>query len=48
MSPQIKNSDFALYRFFNVPSNLCKDLLKSAVEAVYKLNIIKLDVLVSS
>jgi maltodextrin utilization protein YvdJ len=48
MFTQIKNSDFVLYRYFNVASHLFINCLKSPEGAMYKLSIIMFDVLVSS
>jgi hypothetical protein len=48
MSPQIKNSDCELYKYFRVASSLSINLLKFAIGAQYKGNILKLDDLVSS
>jgi hypothetical protein len=48
MSPQIKNSNFGLYKYFKVASNPLRNRLKSPDGGLYKLNIIKLHVLVSS
>jgi hypothetical protein len=48
MSPEIKNSDFGLYRYFKVASSLFLNSLKSAEGALYRLNTIKLHHLVSN
>jgi hypothetical protein len=48
MLPQIKNSIFKLFRYFKVAYNPLRYWLKSPDGAPYRLNIIKLDVLVSS
>jgi len=48
MSPQIKNPDFGLYKYFRVTSSLSINWLKFAEGALYKANILKLDYLVSS
>jgi hypothetical protein len=48
MSPQIKNSDFGLHRYFKAATNPLRDQLKSPDGAPYKLNIIKLHAIVSS
>jgi len=47
MSPQIKNSDFELYKYFREACSLSINRLKSVEGAVYKANILKLDDLVS-
>jgi len=47
MSPQIKNSDFGLYKYFRVASSLFIHWLKFAEGALYDSNILKLDDLVS-
>jgi hypothetical protein len=48
MSLHIINSDFGLYEYFKVASNLHRNLLTSPEGALYKLNIIRLDVYVSN
>jgi hypothetical protein len=48
MSPQIKNSDFGLYKYFRVASSLSIKWLKFADGALYKANILKLDYLILS
>lgn len=48
MSPQIKNSDFRAYSYFDVASNPHRNLLKSPGGAPYKFNIIKMSVFVYS
>jgi len=48
MSPQIKNYAVGFYRYFKAPSRFFINWLKSPVGALYKLNIINLDDLVSS
>jgi hypothetical protein len=48
MSAQIQSSSLGLYRWFKASSRYFKRWLKSPVGALYKLNIINLDDLVSS
>jgi hypothetical protein len=48
MSPQYKNLDFGLYRYFKIASNPLINQLKSPDGALYELNIIKKHALVSS
>jgi hypothetical protein len=48
MSPQIKNSDYGLFKYFRVASSLFIKWLKLAEGALYRANILKLDDLVSS
>jgi len=48
MSPQIKNSDFVLYKYFSVACILSINWSKFSEAALYKANILKLDNLVSS
>jgi hypothetical protein len=48
MSPQIIYLDFWLYKYFKVTSSLFRDSLISPVGALYRLNIIRWDVLVYS
>jgi hypothetical protein len=48
MSPQIINSDFGLYKYFKVASSLFINSLTSSEIVLYKLNIIRLDVLVTN
>jgi hypothetical protein len=48
MSPQIKDPDFGLYKYFRVASSLFINWSKFAEGALYKANILKLDDLVSS
>jgi hypothetical protein len=47
MSPQIKNSDFGLYKYFRVASSVFINWLKFEKGTLYKAHI-KLDDLVSS
>jgi hypothetical protein len=46
MSPQVKKSDFELYRYFNATYNFFINWLKSSDGALYKRNIIVLGVIV--
>jgi len=48
MSPQIKNSDFELCKYFRVASSHYINLLKYEENALCKANILKLHDLVSS
>jgi len=48
MRPQIKNSDFGLYKYFRVASSLFINWLKFAEGALYKVNILTPDDLISS
>jgi hypothetical protein len=48
LSLQIINSDSALYRCFKVASSLLRNSLTSPEGALYKLNIISLDVLLAN
>jgi len=48
MSPQIKNSDCELYKYFTVAYSLFINLIKFAKRSVYRANILKLDYLASN
>jgi hypothetical protein len=48
MSPQIKDPDFGLCKYFRVGSSFFINWLKFAKGVLYKANILKLDDLVSS
>lgn len=47
MSPRILNSDFGLYKYFEVISSLFRNSLISHVGVLYRFNIIRLNILVA-